>query len=200
MIDENYKPVAGRLSDIDITWLCVGDKPMISPFVARQAGDISFGLSVSGYDFRLAANYLIQDEIIRFDGPVDPLNKEHQELQWIKKEAKDGIIVIRPLECILASTIETVDMPKDITAIVLGKSTMARNNVLANMTPLESGWKGRITIELHNCSPIYPVMLRVGQGIIQAVFDRMPNPPSRTYEGREVDGKYQGQVGPTTSR
>ncbi len=200
MIDEGYRAKPGRLSDCDITYLCMGDKPMISPFIARQMGDISFGLSTSGYDFRLGANYLAQDETIRFDTPVDPLNKEHQELQWIKKEAKDGIIVIRPLECLLLETMETVNMPKDVVGIVLGKSTYCRNNLILNTSPLEPKWKGKITLEMKNCSPIYPVMLRVGQGISQGIFDRLPNPPSRGYDEREVDGKYQNQKGVTASR
>ena len=154
MLDIDYKPKPGLLADIDITYLCLGDTPMISPFVAKQVGNPSAGLSSAGYDLRLGAKYLTQNETICFDLPLDPLNPAHHEFQWDEYESKDGIILVPPLGCVLAETIESVNMPYDVTAIILGKSTYARCNLLVNATPIENGFRGIITLELHNCSPI----------------------------------------------
>jgi len=201
MIDETYIAKPGRLSDRDITYLCVGENPMISPFSAKQAGKPSFGLSSSGYDFRLGAIYYRQKEYTgEYYRTIDPLSKEDQSFAWERYEAENNEIIIYAGECILTETMETINMPDDVVSTVLGKSTYARNNIIVNATPLESGWRGIVTLELHNCSNEFPVKLRVGQGIAQAIFDRMANPPARTYSNREVDGKYQDQVGVTTSK
>ena len=193
------KKVIGRLSDIDIKELCVGDRPMISPFSETQQGKPSFGLSSCGYDFKLGKNYYIQNEeagnII-----VDPLSREDQELAWIKMEVLGYEIILEPGECILTETEEWIDMPDDVVAIILGKSTLARNNVLINATPLEPGWKGIVTLEIHNTSNVNSVRLHVGQGIAQCLFERMANPPARTYSNRETPATYQDQLGAALSR
>jgi len=200
MIDNGeYKVKPGHLSDIDIAFLCKGENPMISPFSATQQGKPSYGLSSSGYDFRLGKSYYIQKDGC-FVRVIDPLSKDDQEFSWVKKEAEDGEIIIYPGECILTETMETINMPDDVVATVLGKSTYARNNIIVNATPLESGWRGIVTLELHNCSNEFSVKLRVGQGIAQAIFNRMANPPARTYSNRESGGVYQDQKGATTSR
>jgi len=199
IVDRQYEPKNGRLSDVDISWLCSGDKPMISPFLGSQAGKPSFGLSSCGYDLRLGKNYCVQNKDAG-NMIVDPISKEDQEMAWIKKTAIGDEIIIEPGECILTETVETIDMPDDVVAIVLGKSTFARNNLLVNATPLEPGWRGIITLELHNTSHVNSVKLHVGQGIAQGLFERMANPPARTYSNRESGGVYQDQKGATTSR
>ena len=199
MINENYKPQPGRLSDKDITWLCMGSNPMISPFVAKQSGKPSFGLSSAGYDFRLGEFYYEQLAPIT-DFVVDPLSEIDQIATWVRRQAKDGKIIIPPSGCLLTETIETMNMPDDVVATVLGKSTMARNNIILNTTPLEPGWRGVVTLEIHNCSSLYSVVLRVGHGIAQCLFDRMANPPARTYSNRETSATYQDQTGVTFSR
>jgi len=199
MIDETYKPKPGRLSDRDITFLCIGDKPMIEPFVSAQAGRPSFGLSSAGYDFKLSDEYMVQDNYGEESGSVvDPLNSETH--RWIKKKATNNEIIIGPGECILASTVEYMRMPDDVQAIVLGKSSLARCNIICNATPLENGWEGTVTLEITNCDPTNSVKLYVNQGIAQCLFDRMANVPDKTYTNRSVGGAYQGQRGPTPSR
>ena len=136
MIDETYVAKPGRLSDRDIAYLCVRDNPMISPFLGSQAGKPSFGLSSSGYDLRLSDEYMVQDNYGDDAGTIiDPLDSRTNH--WVKKNAVNGEIILGPGECILASTVEYINIPDDVQATVLGKSSLARNNVLVNATPLE---------------------------------------------------------------
>lgn len=200
MIDESYVVKPGRLSDKDIYALCTGDSPMISPFVGEQKGKPSYGLSSAGVDFRLGPKYLAQIPATEFGFALDPLDGEHQELQWEEREAEDGIIVIPPLGCLLTETVERVDMPDDVVAIVLGKSTYARSGLLVNATPIENGFRGVITLELYNCNSTYSIVLRVGQGIAQMVFDKTANKPARGYDTREIPATYQHQQGVTPSK
>jgi len=60
------------------------------------------------------------------------------------------------------------------------------------------GWRGRLTIELANLSPL-PIRLHVGQGIAQVVFFRGER-PKRTYGEKEAGGVYQDQPGVTLPR
>ena len=204
MLDETYKPKPGRLSDRDIMYLCIGDKPMISPFLAKQVGKPSAGLSSSGYDLRLGAKFLRKRD---YGGstarPYQVMDVKDPDIggMWYEdKPDQNNIIMLRPLESILTETVETIDMPDDVQALVFGKSSYARANVLVNATPLEPGWRGIVTLEIHNCDPNAAVLLYVGQGIAQAVFSRMANPPARTYSNRESGGAYQDQSGVTTSK
>lgn len=57
------------------------------------------------------------------------------------------------------------------------------------------GWRGKLTIELANLSPL-PIRLHIGQGIAQVVFFRGQR-PLRTYGEKEAGGIYQDQQGVT---
>ena len=37
---------------------------------------------------------------------------------------------------------------------VLGKSTYARCGIIVNVTPLEPGWEGHVTLEFSNTTPL----------------------------------------------
>ena len=60
------------------------------------------------------------------------------------------------------------------------------------------GWRGILTIELANLSPL-PIRLHVGQGIAQVVFFRGRR-PQRAYGEKEAGGVYQDQPGVTLPR
>ncbi|MGC9529305.1 MAG: dCTP deaminase domain-containing protein [Candidatus Bipolaricaulaceae bacterium] len=60
------------------------------------------------------------------------------------------------------------------------------------------GWRGKLTIELANLSPL-PIRLHVGQGIAQVVFFHGQR-PDRTYATKEAGGVYQDQEGVTLPR
>jgi dCTP deaminase len=191
----NYQARPGRLSDLDIAYLCVGENPMISPFSIKQLGKPSHGLSSSGYDLRLGKRFLRESAIYR---PVEPLCAEDQDSVWHECFAEDFIEIL-PGECILTETVEYIDMPSDIVAFILGKSTYARNCIHVNATPVEPQWKGIITLEINNMSLKNSVYLYVGQGIAQMCFERIANPPIRGYDERESGGGYQDQRKVTTS-
>ena len=90
---------------------------------------------------------------------------------------------------------ERFHIPDDVAGVCWGKSSYARCGLLVNVTPLEPGWKGVLTIELANLSPL-PIRLHIGQGIAQVVFFR-GNRPLRTYAEKEAGGVYQNQPGVT---
>lgn len=181
------------LSDITITSR-MADR--ITPFHPEQVrGDednriVSYGLSSSGYDVRLARHIQMQ----KIDGKKSPKEKlvdpKDGERAWEDEYCEDGFFDIRPGECILGVTVERVDMPDDVMALCIGKSTYARCGLLVNATPIEAGWRGHITLELSNTGRL-PIRVYVEEGIAQLVFIQIDQRPAVTYNDR--GGKYQDQ-------
>jgi len=183
----------GILSDREITALCSIDRPMLDPFVGKQAGRPSYGLSSFGYDLRLGSRFLVP--LGGANVVLDPIDFPDGHFRTIETEET---FELSPHSQVLAESIERFDMPDDVCAVCWGKSSYARCGLLVNVTPLEPGWRGILTIELANVSPL-PIRLHVGQGIAQVVFFRGTR-PLRTYGEKEAGGDYQDQSGVTLPR
>lgn len=180
------------LNDTEITALCTGDAPMIAPFAegAKRPGVISYGVTSFGYDMRVADEW---GELI--DGWThDPKNVKEDEVNYYN--ATNGVVTIEPGSFILCRSVEYFRIPENVLAIVVGKSTYARCGLIVNCTPMEPGWHGHLTIELHNASR-HSIRVYANEGIAQAVFYR-GNRPAVTYADKQ--GKYQGQTGVTLGK
>lgn len=161
------------------------------PLMGRKA--VSYGLGSYGYDVRMEPRVKLMTH--DRNAVLDP--KKVDENAYVDLYAEsDGSVTIPPHGVILVSTVEYIRMPKDVIAIVQGKSTYARCGVICCCTPLEPGWEGNITIAMANTTPL-PVRIYAKEGIAQILFFR-GNQCSVNYADR--DGKYHGQTGITTSR
>ena len=160
---------------------------MIEPFEERlvRTGVISYGLSSFGYDIRLAEEFKIFTNV--HNTIVDP--KHFDPKSFV--EVKGDHCIIPPNSFILARSFERLKMPKNCLAICLGKSTYARCGLIVNVTPLEPGWEGYITLEISNTTPL-PAKVYAGEGIAQLLFFEGVE-PEVTYDSRK--GRYQNQVG-----
>ena len=103
--------------------------------------------------------------------------------------------IIYPGQFILATTMEYIAMPNDLTAFVEGRSSIGRLGLfIQNAGWVDPGFKGEITLELFNAST-HAIELKAGQRIGQLVFVQMDAIAMNPY-----NGKYQGQTGATGSR
>lgn len=161
---------------------------MIEPFEEKlvRNGVISYGLSSFGYDIRLADEFKIFTNV--HSAIVDP--KHFDPKSFV--EVKGDHCIIPPNSFILARSFERIKMPKNLLAICLGKSTYARCGLIVNVTPLEPGWEGYITLEVSNTTPL-PAKVYANEGIAQLLFFEGHAAPEVTYDSRK--GKYQNQVG-----
>jgi dCTP deaminase len=151
---------------------------------------ISYGLSSFGYDVRLGTKFKIFTNT--YSAVIDPLNMP--DTAYVDFEG--DVCVIPPNSYVLGHTVETFQMPTDVTAICVGKSTYARAGCGINVTPIEAGFKGQVVIEISNLTPL-PMKVYAGMGIAQFLFFR-GNRCEVSYGDRS--GKYQGQTGITTAK
>ena len=163
---------------------------MINPFEENQIRDnkISYGLSSYGYDARVSNEFKIFTNIN--SEVVDP--KNFKKSNFISKKVNECIIP--PNSFVLASTVEYFKIPNDIMVICLGKSTYARCGFIVNVTPLEPGWEGYVTLEFSNTTPL-PAKVYANEGAAQFIFLKGNEKPEVTYADR--DGKYMKQKGVT---
>lgn len=174
------------LADFQIRTLIMECK-MIDPFVdfQKSEGVISYGLSSYGYDARLSPDFRIFHNMN--NSIIDPKNIDSGS--FIERHEPISCI-IPPNSFVLGSTIERFKIPRDILVICLGKSTYARTGIIINVTPLEPGWEGYVTLEISNSTPL-PAKVYVNEGICQFIFLR-GIAPLVSYADRK--GKYQDQI------
>ena len=166
---------------------------MIEPFVESQRREncISYGLSSYGYDARVADEFKIFTNID--SAIVDP--KDFAANSFVDK--KTDVCIIPPNSFALARTVEYFRVPDDVLVICLGKSTYARCGIIVNVTPLEPGWEGHVTLEFSNTTPL-PAKIYAGEGCAQVLFFESDEVCEVSYKDR--GGKYQGQHGVTLPR
>lgn len=104
-------------------------------------------------------------------------------------------ILIPPNSFALAETVELLHIPRNINCLCLGKSTYARCGIIMNFTPFEPGWRGIVTVEISNSTPL-PVEIFAWQGIGQAQFSLTVGKCEKSYADKK-NAKYQDQTGLT---
>lgn len=163
---------------------------MIDPFLEKQKreGNISYGLSSYGYDARCSDEFMIFTNVD--NAVVDPKDFSNQSFV----ERKTDVCVIPPNSFVLTRTVEYFKIPDDVLVICLGKSTYARCGLIVNVTPLEPGWEGHVTLEISNTTPL-PAKVYANEGVAQFLFFKGSSPCDVNYASRA--GKYMGQRGVT---
>ncbi|MFQ5752076.1 MAG: dCTP deaminase [bacterium] len=166
------------------------ENDMINPFVENQVREsvISYGLSSYGYDVRIAAEFKIFTNLN--STIVDPKNFDPKSFVNFQGD----VCIIPPNSFALGRTIEYFKIPKNTMTICVGKSTYARCGIITNVTPLEPGWEGHVTLEVSNTTPL-PAKIYAGEGIAQILFFESDEPCLTSYADKQ--GKYQSQIGVT---
>lgn len=103
--------------------------------------------------------------------------------------------LLLPGQFVLATTMEYISLPNNLTAFVEGRSSLGRLGLfIQNAGWVAPGFSGEITLELYNANRC-AIELQAGRRIGQLVFARMDQDAMNPYKG-----KYQGQRGATGSR
>ena len=160
---------------------------VIRPFAEGNAKTnvISYGVSSYGYDVRVGRHFKV------FTNArctvVDPKNFDTASFL----DFEGDHCLIPPNSFVLAETVEYLEIPRDVIAICVGKSTYARCGIIVNVTPLEPEWRGRVTMEISNTTPL-PAKIYANEGIAQILFLRCDDVCKTSYGDKK--GKYQDQM------
>ncbi len=163
----------------------------------KRPGKISYGVSSYGYDIRVGSRFKVFTPTPKTGGVtvVDPKTFDPDLfVELDTDELGTDHIVIPPNSFALAETVERVSVPRDVLAICVGKSTYARCGIIVNVTPLEPEWRGCITLEISNTTPL-PARVYAREGIAQLIFLKAEQVCEVSYADKS--GKYQDQSGLT---
>ena len=179
----------------------IRERVAIEPFEenAKRPGTVSYGVSSYGYDVRVGTRFKVFTNATSGGvAIVDPKNFTSDLFITIDTR-QTGLdhILIPPNSFALAETVESFAIPRNMLAICVGKSTYARCGIIVNVTPLEPEWRGRVTIEISNTTPL-PAKIYANEGIAQMIFFEADQTCAVSYADKR--GKYQDQTGLTLPR
>jgi len=145
-------------------------------------------------------NVTLGDKFLLEAGQPDVLG-HIPTIEFAKRESPfflevEGSVVIPPAGFALASLVEKITLPADITAHVMLRSSAARMGIEHSYAGFgDSGYSGHLTLELKNFLRFHRILLRAGDQICQIVFERGYRVP----EGKDygsTGAKYSGDTGP----
>jgi len=163
-----------RLADFQIRDLCQGDRPLLSPFDEDC-------LNPASYDLRLGHRVITE--------ALDGSGWRELDISYADEASP---FWLNPGEFALAESLEIINLPDDIVAQFLLKSSRARQGLGHAMAGYcDPGWHGsKLTLELKNYRQCQSIPLWPGMKIGQLAFTQMAAAPERSYA---VTGRYNNQ-------
>lgn len=174
------------LPDFKIVELIENKEITINPFNKENVGPCSVDLHL-GNIF----------SVFKMGIVVDPKDREsiNSAIDSILVK-NDDFFVISPGQFVLASTIESIKIPKYIAATLEGLSSVARLGITVHAAGLVNAGTGiksptTLTLEI-SCQNSSPVKLYPGMRIVQIIFHRLENGAKMGYDERK-SSRYIGQ-------
>ena len=155
----------------------------------------------AGFDLRLGELYQLKGGKA-FLGEFEretPKIKLVATYTYVKRPSRIGegkaknIYVVKPGEYLLATTIEKVNTPLDITINFKPRTTTFRSGLFLRTGNVAPGYCGKLTFAIKNEGPI-PVTLEMGCRIVHAQFEWVDG------DGHKYKGQWQGGRVTTKSR
>lgn len=176
------------LSDGDIRKYLKSGKIKISPLP-----DLEVALGSCSIDLRLGNDFLVFEHS-RYPY-IDPLNpKSSMDVtRDIKVKDKEAFI-LHPGDFVLATTIESFELPDNIVCRLEGRSSLGRLGIVVHSTAsiFEPGFSGKAVMELGNMGRM-PVALYSGMRVCALTFELLTNPAEIPYN-KKKGAKYMGQT------
>ena len=161
------------LSDKTIKKLLATGELIIEPITEQS-------IQPASVDVRLGRHFLKVDE-----NNIECMNLDNP-IKYIEFEADE--VIIPPNTFLLATTMEYIKLPNNLTAFVEGRSSIGRMGLfIQNAGWVDPGFEGEITLELYNANRL-PIKLTAGRRLCQLVISQMDDIAENPYQG-----KYQRQ-------
>lgn len=134
----------------------------------------------AGFDLRLGEVFAISGEAF--------LGETHRKTPDIASVAifgKEKSIKIKPGDFYLVKTIEKINLPIDLSAVILPRTTTFRSGLFIRTGPIQPGYSGELTFGLKNEGPV-TVEIEMGARFVHVLFHEIKG------EGSKYRGQWQG--------
>lgn len=171
--------------------------PKVNRLVVTPILDLKQQIEGPGIDLRLSNQFIV------FKSENTPhINIATLDDYNIKKVQSEVVVpfgesfILHPKTLVLASTLEYISMPHDLSGTLEGRSSWARLGlIIATACAIDPGFKGCITLELTNLGNL-PLYLYPGIRLAKLILMETTSPTE--YEGSGK--KYYCQIGPEFSK
>lgn len=179
------------LSDRDIKKALKDGSILIDPLFPHS-------IQPASVDLHLGADFLVFRT--HKDVCIDPKNPIEDLMEEVKIDDKKQFI-IHPGEFTLGMTYEIIGVADNVVGRLEGKSSLGRIGLIIHATAgyLDPGNKLKMTLELHNISPL-PIKLYYKMPIAQMSFTPLSSNAENPYNAKRAGSKYYGNMKPKASQ
>lgn len=131
----------------------------------------------AGFDLRLGEVYKITGKAF-----LGETHRQTADIELVAKYGKQKSIKIKPGDFFLVKTIEKINLPINLSAVILPRTTTFRSGLFIRTGPIQPGYSGELTFGLKNEGPI-TVEIEMGARFTHVLF----------HEIKGVGSKYRGQ-------
>lgn len=138
----------------------------------------------AGFDLRLGEVYEIKGEAF--------LGEEHRKTPDIKSVEKFEVgrkrsIKIKPGDFYLVKTIEKINLPLNLSAVIIPRTTTFRSGIFIRTGPIQPGYQGELTFGLKNEGSV-SVEIEMGARFVHVIFHEIKGGGSK-YRGQWQGGR-----------
>lgn len=144
----------------------------------------------AGFDLRLGEIHKI-DESAEPEIGIEKRKTPETEILAKFKEGKSSTFKLRSGKYVLAKTMESVNLPKDISADIFTRSSLFRAGLILLCTQTAPGYQGELIFGLFNAGPV-TVSIELGARIAHIQFERVEGGGS-LYRGQNQGGRVTSQ-------
>jgi deoxycytidine triphosphate deaminase len=134
----------------------------------------------AGFDLRLGEVYKISG-----DAFLGEIHRKTADIVLVAAHGKEKSIKIKPGDFFLVKTIESVNMPQDLTASITPRSTTYRSGLILRTGNVPPGYCGGLTFGLKNEGPV-TVEIEMGARFVHIQFSEVSG------GGNLYRGQWQG--------
>jgi deoxycytidine triphosphate deaminase len=138
----------------------------------------------AGFDLRLGEVYKISGSA--FLGEIERKTPEVKSIKSYKKGKKMSI-TIKPGDFYLVKTIEKINLPVDLSAVIIPRTTTFRSGIFIRTGPIQPGYQGELIFGLKNEGPV-PVKIEMGARFVHLIFHEIKGGGSM-YRGQWQGGR-----------
>jgi deoxycytidine triphosphate deaminase len=143
----------------------------------------------AGFDLRLGEVYKISGEAF-----LGETHRKTPEVKLIKKydptfakasAGKQKSIIIKPGDFYLVKTIEKINLPVNLSAVIIPRTTTFRSGIFIRTGPIQPGYSGELIFGLKNEGPV-TVEIEMGARFVHLIFHEIKG------GGSQYRGQWQG--------